>query len=37
LAQRLHLAVLFVIRGEGRFETRATPEFERLTISNPVR
>jgi thiamine biosynthesis lipoprotein len=37
LAQRLHLAALFVIRGEGQFETRATPEFERLTVSNPVR
>jgi thiamine biosynthesis lipoprotein len=37
LAQRLHLAVLFVLRGDGRFETRATPKFERLTVANPVR
>jgi len=37
LAERLHLAVLFVTRGDGRFETRATPEFERLTVSNPLR
>jgi thiamine biosynthesis lipoprotein len=37
LAQRLHLAALFVLRGAGRFDTRATPEFERLTVSNPLR
>jgi thiamine biosynthesis lipoprotein len=37
LAQRLRLAVLFVLRGDGRFDIRATPEFERLTVSNPVR
>jgi thiamine biosynthesis lipoprotein len=37
LAGKLHLAALFVLRGPQRFETRATPEFERLTAPNPLR
>ena len=30
LAHRLRLPAVFVLRGEGRFETRRTPEYERL-------
>lgn len=32
LARRSGLAALFVVRGEGRFEVRATPEFERVLL-----
>ena len=31
-ARRSGLAAMFVVRGEGRFEVRATPEFERMLL-----
>jgi thiamine biosynthesis lipoprotein len=37
LARQLHLSALFVLRGEGQFETRATPEFDRLAAPAPAR
>jgi thiamine biosynthesis lipoprotein len=35
LAQRLHLAVLMILRDDGRFQTRATPEFQTILVGDP--
>lgn len=35
-AQKLHLAALFVTRGQGAFDVRATPEFEKLLVPAPA-
>jgi thiamine biosynthesis lipoprotein len=35
LAQRLNLAALFILRGDGHFETRVTPRFKALLIPTP--
>ena len=33
LANKLHLAAFFIIRAENHFESRATPEFQKLLVS----
>jgi len=35
-AQKLHLAALFVTRGQGAFDVHATPEFEKLLLPAPA-
>jgi thiamine biosynthesis lipoprotein len=35
LAKKLHLAAFFILRGKDHFETRSTPEFEKLLTVGP--